>query len=295
MNILLTGVSGFAGSYLAADLLESGNNVIGLDKIDDSDVIKKLLNLKKFRIIKADLSQKFNGPDNVDAIIHTAAEARPSGVPVAEYIKNNMTAVENLALYAVEAGVKKIIFFSSISVYGEIENKVVDEDTPIINPSVYGISKYIGELLLKDISDKIPSIALRLPGLLGKMAKGPWLAKVLQKVFKGEDITVYNHSEGFNNAIHLSDLAAFIQNLLKNDLKGFDVINLACSEVITVEETVKELIKNAGTSSEIKNKESENISFIISTEKAKRVYSFESSPIRSVLERFVIENKESKI
>jgi|SRR3989339_860670 len=293
MNILVTGVSGFVGSYLANILLKNGNAVTGVSRSNNSNAIKTLLNDKNFKFIKADLSKNFYGPDDIDVIVHAAAEAKPSGASVLEYVDNNVIGVKNISVYATRVNVKKIIYFSSLSVYGEIDRSIVDEEMPVINPSIYGISKYVGELLLKDISSKIPTIAFRLPGIIGKGSQGPWLSKVLEKTFKGEDLTIYNPSNSFNNVVYLPDLSIFILHLLEKELKGFDAINLACNGSLTVEEVVKEIIRETGSISKVIIKKSDKVSFTISINKAKQVYSYQPESIKNILKKFVIENKVS--
>ena len=80
---------------------------------------------------------------------------------------------------AKNVGVKRFIFFSSLSVYGEIKDSIVHETTPILNPGPYGASKLFGEACLKEAEKEMPSIALRLPAVLGKGARRHWLANIL--------------------------------------------------------------------------------------------------------------------
>lgn len=259
MKILLTGVHGFIGSYLAGKW--SGvHDLIGIGRHNKlGDVCR--------RVVYADLADSVTLDEPVDAIVHTAAQSPAENVAANSFIRSNIDSIRNLIRYARKFEVRKFLYLSSISLYGQISRPVLDENTPIVNPDIYGLTKYLGELLLRD-EEATLSISLRLPGVLGRGAKTPWLARVAEKLRQGVEVSIYNPGSLFNNIVYLSDLEKFISELLAADLNGFKTVILGCLEPITIRETVWSLKKYLDSKSNIVEKESDKISFTISLDRA---------------------------
>jgi nucleoside-diphosphate-sugar epimerase len=70
------------------------------------------------------------------------------------------------------------LFFSILSVYGNIEDSIVDANTGINNPKFYGAGKYLVERILASTSDQIPVFAIRLLGFVGKGALRSWMSNL---------------------------------------------------------------------------------------------------------------------
>lgn len=159
MKCLITGVAGFIGSSLADKLLELGNQVIGIDCLNDyySPQIKKnniepLLDNKKFvfktaDILFTDLSEYLR---EIDIIYHLASQpgVRGSwGKNFSIYVENNIHATQILLEACIDLPIKKFIYASSSSVYGDVPILPVKEDTPLKPISPYGVTKLAGENL----------------------------------------------------------------------------------------------------------------------------------------------------
>lgn len=260
MKILLTGVGGFIGSYLAQKWQDQDNELICVCRNRKPGGLKA-------KVIYSDLSKGLQFNESVDVIVHAAAQSPAPGIMINDFIKSNIDSVNNIVSYAKRMNVKKIIYLSSVSIYGEVSGLVVDEDTAIVNPNIYGMTKYIGEKLLRESSD-ISVIAIRLPGVLGKGASTPWLANVMDKLRKGRKIEIYNHESLFNNIVHVDDLEIFIKHLINMDWKGFVKLTLACTEALTIKEVVCFLRECMNSSSEIELSGIYKNSFTISIDSA---------------------------
>lgn len=271
--------------------MQEGYHVIGTARRQPTPGIQSLLTHNNFQFIQADLSEGFLFPQKVDVIVHAAAQSPAPGVSVDDYITSNVVAFQNLIRYASRIGVNKFIYLSSISLYGEVKVKVVDEKTPIVNPSPYGITKYIGELLLRDNMENFPSVALRLPGVLGKGAQTPWLTNVLNLATQGKDIIIYNPDAPFNNAVHLSDLYDIIKTILNQRLDGFEAVTLGCAQPMTIEETVRFLIEQVKSTSRMVETKSDHIPFTISIKKAKRLFGYSPLLLSEILRRYASESR----
>lgn len=149
-TILVTGGSGFIGSVTCKLLVDSGHNVINIDRIKrsqegvtqypfdiDNHQLKGVIQLTK-----------------PDAIIHLAADhSVPKSInDPATYYYNNVANTIALLNNAVKAGVKNFVFSSSSSVYGDSEFLLNSEDDPTFPKTPYGRTKVIVESILRDYS-----------------------------------------------------------------------------------------------------------------------------------------------
>lgn len=262
MKVLLTGAGGFIGSYLAK-CWEANESI----SVTGTSRAKPLNNLN---VTLCDLAKELPFRDNYDIVVHTAARSPSSSTKVTDFIASNIEATRNLVEFALQAGVKKFIYLSSISIYGDVRVPLVDEETEVINPGIYGMTKFIGEMLIKDAGFK-SSIALRLPGVLGPGAKTPWLCNITERFKKNLPVYYYNPEALFNNMVHVSDLEKFITNLFEYDLKGFDIMTLGAKECIPIKSLVEILKRRTESGSKLIQTGKEIKSFIISTKKAESI------------------------
>ena len=161
-NVFLTGSAGFIGSSLADNLLAQGYNVVGIDNFDsfyDRNIkLKNIDNAVKssnFQLVEGDISDKnlLNSlfeKHNFHLIVHLAAKAgvRPSVESPQEYFEVNINGTINILEVAKEHGVKKMIFASSSSVYGN-NTKIPFSETDFVDHPIspYAASKKAGELI----------------------------------------------------------------------------------------------------------------------------------------------------
>src|SRR5579871_5943010 len=148
MNLFLTGITGFCGSHVAQGLLRAGHSIWALARKPPA-VSRSGDGQDRLTIVAGDLSALAALPPLTEAIVHTAAVS-PGNALTSEFVRSNMLATENLLCLAQQAGVRRFIFFSSVSLYGEIQAPSVDEATPVVNPGPYGVSKLVCELLMRD-------------------------------------------------------------------------------------------------------------------------------------------------
>ena len=280
MKILLTGGTGYIGSHVAVELLQDGHEIVILDNLVNSkegvlDRIAEMVgNRPKF--YQADLLdkaalEKIFSENEFDVVMHFAG-LKAVGESVEEplkYYENNISGTLNL-LEAMKAhDVKKIIFSSSATVYGDAggENLAEDLETGhgISNP--YGRTKYMIEEILKDVSvadGNFSATILRYfnpvgahkSGKLGEDPNGRPnnLMPIVMKVAKGEypELSVYGNDyptpDGtcIRDYVHVVDLAKGHVAALSNMKNGVQIYNLGTGKGTSVLEMVAAFEKASG-------------------------------------------------
>ena len=286
MNILLTGGAGYIGSHTAVALSEAGHHVVILDNLCNSDrsVLTRLAKIigKEIPFVEADvrdqdLVKQTLSDYRIDAVIHFAG-LKAVGESVAnplKYFDNNVSGSIVLLLAMQEAGVKRIVFSSSATVYGIPQYLPYDEDHPLAPVNPYGETKLQVENILTDIcgSDNSWQVALLRyfnpvgahdSGLIGEDPNGipnnlmPYVAKVASgelphlNVF-GDDYPTKDGT-GERDFIHVMDLAeghlAALQFLESNT--GCHTYNLGTGDAKSVMEFVHSFEKVSGQSVPVK-------------------------------------------
>ena len=262
MKILVTGGAGYIGSHTCVELLNEGFEVVVIDNFSNSkssslDAIKKITG-KDFKFYEIDyldkdaLNKVFE-ENKIDAVINFAgfkAVGESVQKPI-EYYTNNISGALNLLDVMRKHNVKKFVFSSSATVYGNPEKIPLTEDCKIggtTNP--YGTSKLFIEQILKDVYASDNSwdiIILRYfnpvgaheSGLIGEDPKGipnnlmPYIAKVATKELK--ELSVFGNDyntpdgTGVRDYIHVVDLAkghVLALNKLEKEGKGLFIYNL---------------------------------------------------------------------
>ena len=254
MKILVTGGAGYIGSHTCVELLNEGFEVVVIDNFSNSkssslDAIKKITG-KDFKFYEIDyldkdaLNKVFE-ENKIDAVINFAgfkAVGESVQKPI-EYYTNNISGALNLLDVMRKHNVKKFVFSSSATVYGNPEKIPLTEDCKIggtTNP--YGTSKLFIEQILKDIYASDNSwdiIILRYFNPVGEDPKGipnnlmPYIAKVATKELK--ELSVFGNDyntpdgTGVRDYIHVVDLAkghVLALNKLEKVGKGLFIYNL---------------------------------------------------------------------
>lgn len=286
MRVLVTGVSGFSGSTVARRLASSGHDVVGTYR-RDTGFLARLRDVARLELVRTDLTDAGQLAGPFDAIVHIAATSPGPGVDVATLVHDNVDASFALIEVARRRGVSRFIFFSSLSYYGRIEQDVVDEATPACDPDAYGASKLITEQRLAELGGVFSSLALRLPGIVGRGAHRHWLASVASRLRANEPVRAFHLDRPFNNAAHIDDIAALILSVLaRESWGGFDAAVLGAVGSLTVRETIERLARALGVSAKIEEIAPTNTSFTLSSAHAVARYGYEPMEMGALIERY---------
>ena len=262
MKALVTGCAGFIGSHLAERLLREGYNVIGIDCFMDyySRAIKEeniatALEHKNFELVEEDLLSITEYPE-VDYVFHEAAQAgvrKSWGKDFEIYTRNNIEATQRLLEFYKEHEIKKFVYASSSSVYGDTELPM-REDSLLKPVSPYGVTKLAGENLcyLYYKNYGVPTISLRYFTVYGPRQR-PDMAihKFVRAIFDDDTITVFGDGTQTRDFTFVDD--AVEANLLaaENDIAG-ETFNIGGGSRITVNELITKIEKIAGNKAKVK-------------------------------------------
>ena len=291
MKVLVTGAGGFSGAEITRALLMQGHRVIAVCGSSRGRLTAEAEKLGDITVISGDLAANLPLPA-ADAVVHAAARSPAPGVTADKMVRDNILATRRLIEHAKTHRVGKLLFLSSLSVYGRIETPVVDEKTAVRDPETYGLSKLVCEKLLAEAGG-FSGLAIRLPGVLGRDSVRHWLTGVLQAAREGREIVIYNPDAPFNNAVHVADLGRFVGELLRRDWRGFDAVTIGAAGHTTVRNAVKMIVAAFGDRSTIREEHLSRQSFSVSSARATSLYGYDPMEIEAMLRRFAAENPAS--
>jgi UDP-glucuronate 4-epimerase len=263
MKVLVTGVAGFIGSHLSEKLISLGHQVIGIDNFDPfyprnfkESNLEVLRTSDRFSLCELDLRNKESIKDifsnqSVDLVVHLAAKAgvRPSIEHISEYYQVNIDGTINLLECMREADVKRLIFASSSSVYGNNQKVPFSETDFVDNPiSPYAATKKSGELLCHVYTSLygFDITCLRFFTVFGPRQR-PDLAihKFTRLIDHGKSIPFFGDGSTSRDYTYIDDIISGIICATEK-LNGFNVYNLGESRVIKLNELIGFIEKSLG-------------------------------------------------
>ena len=240
MAILVTGGAGYIGSHTCVELLERGEDVVVFDNLSNSrlEAVRRVEQItgKRIPVIVGDvrdaqaLAEAFDAHP-IEAVIHFAglkAVGESTEQPLL-YYENNVTGTLRLLTAMRDAGVRRLVFSSSATVYGDPVRLPLTEDHPLTATNPYGRTKLMAESMLRDLAQSEPDwriavlryfnpVGAHESGLIGEDPLGtpnnlmPYLAQVaigrrpLLRIFGGDYPTP--DGTGVRDYVHVVDLAA---------------------------------------------------------------------------------------
>ena len=238
---LVTGAAGFVGSHVADTLLAAGHEVVGVDAFTPYyDRATKEQNLvaardhDRFRFVEADLRSDDLAPllDGVDIVYHQAAQP---GVRLswsdgfATYDACNVLATQRLLEAALQAGVRRVVYASSSSVYGNADRYPVAEGDLPRPHSPYGVTKLAGEHLcgLYAANHGLETLALRYFTVYGPRQR-PDMAfhKLIEAAMAGDPFPLYGDGSHVRDFTYVGDVVRANVLAADADVAAGTVVNV---------------------------------------------------------------------
>ena len=224
MKILVTGVAGFIGFHVARELCARGDEVIGIDNLNDYyDVelkharLRQLQPLENFHFIKMDISNRpavenlFTG-QQFQRVVHFAAQAgvRYSLENPHAYVDSNLVGYMNLLEACRRSKIEHFVYASSSSVYGANETMPFSTGDNVDHPvSLYAATKKANELMAHSYSHlyKLPTTGLRFFTVYGPWGR-PDMSPILfaKAILSGQPIKVFNHGKHRRDFTYIDDI-----------------------------------------------------------------------------------------
>jgi UDP-glucuronate 4-epimerase len=273
LTILVTGVTGFIGFHVAAHLLERGEQVIGIDNVNDyydtSLKEARLLELKSspyaesFEFIKLDIADDaameiFFKDQQFDRIVHLAAQAgvRYSIENPHAYVESNIRGFMNILTGALAKKVKHLVYASSSSVYGNSKKIPFSTDDPVDNPvSMYAATKKSNELMAHVYSHlyQMPTTGLRfftVYGPWGRPDMSPFI--FADAIFNETPIKLFNYGKHQRDFTYIDDIVQGVVSVLDSppsvveDVAPYQVYNIGNNSPVELLDYVETLERHIG-------------------------------------------------
>ncbi len=293
-NILITGGAGFIGSNLVETLLDNNNFVLIIDNFNDfylgkeeqlNKIVEKYQHKEEYDIIKGDLVNKsiFQKLDHeFDFIFHLAAQAgvRYSIDNAEEITHNNISSTINICEYALEKNIKKILYSSSSSIYGNPLYTPVDEEHPKNPISTYAISKLFGEIYANYYYREysLPISTLRFYTVYGPYGRPDMaIKKFFDLILHNKKLTIFGNGNQLRDFTYVSDIINGLILACENKKAEGEIFNLGSSSPITVNNLIDKMYEIAKKSKNVeyidKQKGDVEVTFS-SIQKAQRILGF---------------------
>ena len=251
MKILITGVAGFIGTNLSIYFLKKKHKVYGIDNFDDYNS----KNLKKFRlkILRKEKNFFFNKIDitnrknlfkyfankKIDLIIHLAGQAgvRYSMLNPSKYINNNIIGFLNIIFSAKKNKVKKIIYASSSSVYGDSIKFPSKETHKLRQKNIYAVSKKLNEKIAETYSKltNINFIGLRFFTIYGEFGRPDmFLFKLFKSSISKKTFEINNFGNHLRDFTYIGDVNKIVYKLSYKKINKNEIFNICSNYPINI-------------------------------------------------------------
>jgi UDP-glucuronate 4-epimerase len=225
VKVLVTGAAGFIGMHVSQILLARGDQVVGLDNLNDyydpqlkHDRLARLTGQPGFEFVKLDVADRAGmealfKAHQFDRVVHLAAQAgvRYSLVNPHAYIESNVSGFTNILEGCRHNGVQHLVYASSSSVYGGNTRMPFSEHHGVDHPvSLYAATKKANELMAHTYSHLfgLPTTGLRFFTVYGPWGR-PDMALFLftKAIIEGRPIDVFNHGKMVRDFTYIDDIA----------------------------------------------------------------------------------------
>lgn len=251
MKILVTGAAGFIGMHVSLELLRRGEEVVGLDNVNDyyepslkQARLDQLTTYSNFRFIRKDIADrtamsKLFESESFDKVVHLAAQAgvRYSIQNPHAYADSNLVGFLNVLEGCRHNHVQHLVYASSSSVYGGNAKMPFSEHDSVDHPvSLYAATKKANELMAHTYSHLygLPTTGLRFFTVYGPWGR-PDMAPILfaDAIFQGKPIKVFNHGNMRRDFTYIDDIVDGVVHVMDRNAVQYDAYDSLVADPAT--------------------------------------------------------------
>ncbi len=256
-TILVTGGAGFIGSHFVEKIAKN-NTVIVYDNFTSNVVsLSHLRNLSNVQVVKGDILDEkklTSAMKGVDIVFHFAVACVRLSLSNEKYVHEvNATGTLSTLLSAKKAGVSQFVYISSSEVYGTTHGETIDETHSIEPQTVYGMSKYMGELYARHFNDieHIPTLVIRPFNAYGPREHfdgiyGEVIPRFAIQALNGKQPTVFGDGSQTRDFTYVTDTADGIYKAAECEKLYGDVVNIAYGKEISISAIAQAITAYAG-------------------------------------------------
>jgi len=249
LKVLITGATGFIGGHLAEALVEEGHEVRALAReTSDTSKLKKL----DIEVLRGDIRDAAvqRAIEKCDSVYHLAARTTKDHLSRREYYAHNLQGTKNVAEASRRCGVSRVVYASSVGIYGSLCNSSINENTPPNPDSYYRETKLAGEkeVLRLHREHKLPVVVARLGRIYGPGSLS-WI-DLCRKIAIG-NFRIIGTAENYDHMIYIDDLIEGLRRCGEvKDIEGRTYI-LNGSEPVQLERMLKMIAHELGVNSSL--------------------------------------------
>ena len=299
MRILVTGGNGFIGSHLCRSLLEKKHDVIVLSRSEKYEHIASLLKQENFHTVTGDIRNlhtltEIMELNKIDAVVHLSAyvtdgSKESSHNPTCFDI--NVTGTLNVLHACLLSGVSKIIYASSMGIYGTPVHLPVKESHSKIPLDFYSLTKLQGEIYCNFYSQNynLHTVVLRYAGVFGTGKNKGAVYNFTKQVLKGENPQISLIGNLTKDFVYVEDVVSATMNALDIvDEITFDTFNVGSGRETSVKELLGKIINITGEDIDFKYAPEQSTDrFVLDISKANKVLDYRPRPFDDSLAEFI--------
>jgi len=262
LRVLVTGAAGFMGGHLAEGLAANGHEVVGVDDLSGGSVqnVAPQVKFHRLDLRDADETERVVAENPPDVLCHLAANAREgaSQFQPRDVSGRNLMAYVNVLVPAVKAGMKKVVLYSSMAVYGA-QQPPFDESMPRLPVDVYGVNKTAMEAITQILAEVhgFTYTIIRPHNVFGERQslRDPYrnvVAIFMNRIMRGEPVYVYGDGEQKRSFSYIRDsLPAFLRAAELAPELDQQIINVGGKRPITINKLLATVAAAFGAQPEV--------------------------------------------
>ena len=237
MKILVSGANSLVGSHVAESLAVQGHEVVGTFRRHNERVRhlveNSLVEMKALDLACPDDFQRLDS--NFEAVVHNAGSFPWVDVDINNVVQCNVLGTLNLVNWLHQQdSITRIVAYSTLSVYGNIVDQILTENTPTNSHEIYGSSKLASEHLMTQLDGYENQLIIRFPIVLGNHAHRAFIPRMVESFQSNSAVKITNPNKLYNSMTTLKAVADFTNHFLISELKGKHIANIGAEEPMTV-------------------------------------------------------------